>query len=71
MEWNLSIIRSLIKPLISRPIFVNHTTAEKKEIGVIEFLLNSRPRKLLKWEEPAEVFVRKSEINLVGGALAT
>ncbi|MEE9351782.1 MAG: IS30 family transposase [Thiotrichaceae bacterium] len=48
------------------------STITKKEIGVIVFLLNSRPRKLSKWEEPAEVFVRKSEINLVGGgALAT
>ena len=38
---------------------------------MIEFLLNLRPRKLLKWETSAETFARKSGIKLVGGALAT
>jgi len=62
-------INGLIRRFLPKKTDLSRIT--KKEIGVIEFLLNSRPRKLLKWETPAEVFARKSGINLVGGALAT
>ncbi len=62
-------INGLIRRFLPKKTDLSKIT--KKEIGVIEFLLNSRPRKLLKWETPAEVFARKSGINLVGGALAT
>lgn len=41
-----------------------------KEIRVIEYLLNSRPRKLLNWKTPAQVFSKKSGVKLVGGAIA-
>jgi IS30 family transposase len=62
-------INGLIRRFLPKKTDLSMIT--KKEIGVIEFLLNSRPRKLLKWETPAEVFSRKSGINLVGDALAT
>ncbi|VAW46081.1 Mobile element protein [hydrothermal vent metagenome] len=42
-----------------------------KEIKLIEYLLNSRPRKLLSWRTPAEVFSEKSGMKLVGDAIAT
>ncbi len=42
-----------------------------KEIRLIEFLLNSRPRKLLSWKTPAQVFAKKSRMKLVNGAVAT
>ncbi len=62
-------INGLIRRFLPKKTDLSKIT--KKEIGVIEFLLNSRPRKLLKWETPAEVFALKSGIKLVGGALAT
>jgi IS30 family transposase len=61
-------ISGLIRRFLPKKTDLSKIT--KKEIGVIDFLLNSRPRKLLKWETPAEIFARKSGINLVGGALA-
>ena len=42
-----------------------------KEIRVIEYLLNSRPRKLLSWKTPAQVFAKKCGMKLVDGAIAT
>ena len=62
-------INGLIRRFLPKKTDLSKIT--KKEIGVIEFLLNSRPRRLLKWETPAEVFARKSGIKLMGGALAT
>ncbi len=71
-SWEKGLVEQ-INGLIRRflPKKTDLSTITKKEIGVIELLLNSRPRKLLKWETPAEVFSRKSGINLVDGALAT
>jgi IS30 family transposase len=71
-SWEKRLVEQ-INGLIRRflPKKTDLSTITKKEIGVIQFLLNSRPRKLLKWESPAEVFARKSGINLVGDALAT
>lgn len=43
----------------------------KKEIGVIEFLLNSRSRQLFNWVTPAEVFAWKSGMKLVSDVLTT
>ena len=43
----------------------------EKEIRLIEYLLNSRPRKLLNWKTPAQVFAKKSRMKLVNGAVAT
>ena len=62
-------INGLIRRYLPKKTDLSKIT--KKEIGVIEFLLNSRPRKLLNWETPAEVFARKSGMKLVGDALAT
>ena len=62
-------INGLIRRFLPKKTDLSKITEE--EIGVIEFLLNSRPRKLLNWETPAEVFARKSGIKIVGDALAT
>jgi IS30 family transposase len=62
-------INGLIRRYLPKKTDLSKIT--KKEVGVIEFLLNSRPRKLLNWETPAEVFARKSGMKLVGDALAT
>jgi len=43
----------------------------EREIRVIEYLLNSRPRKLLNWKTPAQVFAKKCGLKLVHGAIAT
>lgn len=62
-------INGLIRRFLPKKTDLSKIT--EKEIGVIEFLLNSRPRRLLNWETPAEVFARKSGMKLVGDALAT
>ncbi len=46
------------------------STITKRDISVIEFLLNSRLQKLLDWAPPAEVFARKCGMKLIGDALA-
>lgn len=62
-------VNGLIRRFIPKKTDLSKITT--REVSVIEFLLNSRPRKLLKWETPAEVFARKWGINLVNDALAT
>jgi len=62
-------INGLIRRFLPKKTDLSKITEE--EVGVIEFLLNSRPRKLLNWATPAEVFARKSGIKVVGDALAT
>jgi IS30 family transposase len=42
-----------------------------KELRLIEYLLNSTPRKSLGWQTPAEVFAKKSRMKLVNGAIDT
>ena len=42
-----------------------------KELRLIEYLLNSRPRKSLGWKTPAQVFAKKSGMKLASGAIAT
>jgi IS30 family transposase len=60
-----------LTPFIYLPKKTDLSKISEEEIGVIEILLNSRPRKLLNWATPAEVFARKSGMKLVGDALAT
>ena len=62
-------VNGLIRRILPKKTDLSKIT--EKEIGVIEYLLNSRPRKLLNWDTPAQVFARKSGMKLVDGAIAT
>ena len=62
-------VNGLIRRILPKKTDLSEIT--EKEIGVIQRLLNSRPRKLLNWETPAQVFAKKSGMKLVGGAIAT
>ncbi len=68
-EWEVEQINGLIRRFLPKKTDLSKVT--EKEIKAIESLLNSRPRKLLNWDTPAEVFARKSKIKLVNDALAT
>lgn len=62
-------VNGLIRRFLPKKTDLSEVT--EKEIRLIEYLLNSRPRKLLKWKTPAEVFAKKCRMKLVDGALAT
>ena len=62
-------INGLIRRFLPKKTDLSKVT--EKEIRAIEFLLNSRPRKLLNWDTPAEVFARKCKMKLINDALAT
>ncbi len=69
-SWEKGLVEQ-VNGLIRRflPKKTDLSKVEDKEIKLIEFLLNSRPRKLLEWATPAEAFSRKSRMKLVGGAI--
>lgn len=71
-SWEKGLVEQ-VNGLIRRylPKKTDLSTISEKELKLIEYLLNSRPRKLLNWHTPAEVFARKCRMKLVGGALAT
>jgi len=62
-------INGLIRRFLPKKTDLSKVT--EKEIRLIEYLLNSRPRKLLNWQTPAQVFAKKSGMKLVYGAIAT
>ena len=62
-------INGLIRRFLPKKTDLSKVT--DKEIRVIEYLLNSRPRKLLNWKIPAQVFAKKCGMKLVDGAIAT
>jgi len=61
-------INGLIRRFLSKKKDLSQI--EEKEIALIEYLLNSRPRELLNWKTPAQAFAEKSRIKLVNDALA-
>ncbi len=61
-------INGLIRRYLPKKTDLSKVT--DKEIKLIEYLLNSRPRKLLDWATPAEVFAKKSRMKIIDGALA-
>ncbi len=71
-SWEKGLVEQ-INGLIRRflPKKTDLSKVSDKEIKVIEYLLNSRPRKLLNWKTPAQVFAKKSGMKLVDGAIAT
>lgn len=71
-SWEKGLVEQ-INGLIRRflPKKTDLSTISEKEVRLIEYLLNSRPRKLLGFATPAEIFAKKSGMKLVGGALAT
>jgi len=70
-SWEKGLVEQ-INGLIRRflPKKTDLSQIEEKEIALIEYLLNSRPRELLNWKTPAEAFAKKSRMKLVDGALA-
>lgn len=70
-SWEKGLVEQ-INGLIRRylPKKTDLSKIDKKDIALIEYLLNSRPRELLNWLTPAEAFSKKSRIKLVNGALA-
>jgi len=70
-SWEKGLVEQ-INGLIRRflPKKTDLSEVDDKEIGLIEYLLNSRPRRLLDWATPSEAFAKKSRMELVGGALA-
>lgn len=62
-------VNGLIRCYLPKKIDLSEVS--DKEIQLIEYLLNSRPRKLLNWKTPAQVFAKKSRMKLVNGAIAT
>ena len=62
-------VNGLIRRFIPKKKDLSKVT--DKEIKLIEYLLNSRPRKLLNWTTPAEAFAKKCRMKLVNGAVAT
>jgi len=70
-SWEKGLVEQ-INGLIRRylPKKTDLSKVKDKEIKLIEYLLNSRPRKLLNWQTPAEVFSKKCRMKLVNGALA-
>lgn len=71
-SWEKGLVEQ-VNGLIRRylPKKTDISQVEDKEIKLIEYLLNSRPRKLLNWATPAEVFAKKCRMKLVNGAVAT
>ena len=71
-SWEKGLVEQ-INGLIRRflPKKTDLSSISDKEIKLIEYLLNSRPRKLLSWKTPAQVFAKKSGMKLVDGAIAT
>jgi len=71
-SWEKGLVEQ-VNGLIRRflPKKTDLSQVKDKEIKLIEYLLNSRPRKLLNWATPAEVFARKCRMKLVNDALAT
>ena len=61
-------VNGLIRRFLPKKTDLSKVT--EKEIKLIEYLLNSRPRRLLGWSTPAEVFAEKSRMKIVNGALA-
>jgi len=70
-SWEKGLVEQ-VNGLIRRflPKKTDLSQVSDKEIGVIEYLLNSRPRKLLNWSTPAEIFSKKCRVKLANGALA-
>ena len=70
-SWEKGLVEQ-INGLIRRflPKKTDLSEIAEKDIALIEYLLNSRPRELLNWQTPAEAFAKKSRIKLVDGALA-
>lgn len=70
-SWEKGLVEH-VNGLIRRylPKKTDLSTISDKEIKVIETLLNSRPRKMLNWKTPAEVFAQKCKMNMAGDALA-
>ena len=62
-------VNGLIRRFLPKKTDLSQVT--EKEIKLIEYLLNSRPRKLLNWQTPDEVFAKKCRMKLVNGAIAT
>ena len=62
-------VNGLIRRFLPKKTDISKVT--DKEIRLIEYLLNSRPRKLLNWATPAEIFAKKCRMKLVNGAVAT
>ena len=71
-SWEKGLVEQ-INGLIRRylPKKTDLSKVSEKEIKLIEYLLNSRPRKLLSWKTPAQVFAKKCGMKLVDGAIAT
>lgn len=71
-SWEKGLVEQ-VNGLIRRylPKKTDLSQVSEKEIRAIEYLLNSRPRKLLKWRTPAEVFAKKSKMKWINGAVAT
>lgn len=71
-SWEKGLVEQ-INGLIRRFIPKRKNLSEITDIEIkhLELLLNSRPRKLLGWDTPAEAFAKKSGIKLVNDALAT
>lgn len=61
-------VNGLIRRFLPKKTDLSKVT--DREIRMIEYLLNTRPRKLLKWKTPAEFMARKCRMKLVNGALA-